>query len=205
MWAYVKDGAIKQTNILQTKLEINPGSYFPVKYANEWTKDEKEAYGVYEIESDTTNYKNPDYYQNTSSTLTFSGGVVKETWGTSTARKLGDTNWTQAEIDAGKAPSGADTDTVNLRGLTYEHKQRISTHAHALLESSDWYASRKAEAGTAIPSAIATYRAAVRTKAGQMETLIGNADTVAKLEALYVYNTDNPPTRPLGEWPDPVE
>ena len=38
-----------------------------------------------------------------------------------------------------------------------------------------------------------------------METLIGNADTVAKLEALYVYNTDNPPTRPLGEWPDPVE
>ena len=28
MWAYIKDGAIKQTNILQTKLEINPGSYF---------------------------------------------------------------------------------------------------------------------------------------------------------------------------------
>jgi len=205
MWAYVKDGAIKQTNILQTKLEINPGSYFPVKYANEWTKDQKEAYGVYEVVSDTTNYKNPDYYQNTSSTLTFSGGVVKETWGTATAKKLTDTNWTQAEIDAGRAPSGADTDTVNLRGLTYEHKKRVSTQAHALLESSDWYASRKAEAGTAIPTAIGNYRAAVRTKAADMHTKIDAADTVDKLAALYVYNTDDPSTRPLGEWPDPVE
>ena len=43
MWAYVKDGAIKQINVNQTRLEINPGSYFPVKYANEWTKEQKEA------------------------------------------------------------------------------------------------------------------------------------------------------------------
>ena len=205
MWAYVKDGAIKQTNILQTKLEINPGSYFPVKYANEWTKDQKEAYGVYEVVSDTTNYKNPDYYQNTSSTLTFSGGVVKETWGTATARKLGDTNWTQAEIDAGKAPSGADTNTVAAVGLTNQHKNEISYTAHGLLSPTDWYASRKAEAGTAIPTAIGNYRAAVRTKAADMHTKIDAADTVDKLAALYVYNTDDPSTRPLGEWPDPVE
>ena len=39
MWAYIKDGAIKQVNSVQTRLEINPGSYFPAKYANEWTKD----------------------------------------------------------------------------------------------------------------------------------------------------------------------
>jgi hypothetical protein len=34
-----------------------------------------------------------------------------------------------------------------------------------------------------------------------METLIGNADTVDKLAALYVYSGD-PLTRPLGEWPN---
>ena len=74
-----------------------------------------------------------------------------------------------------------------------------------MLSPTDWYASRKAEAGTAIPSDVGTYRAAVRTKAADMHTKIDAADTVDKLAALYVYNTDNPPTRPLGEWPDPVE
>ena len=146
MWAYIKDGAIKQTNTVQTRLEINPGSYFPAKYANEWTKEQKEAYGVYEVVVDKTNYKDENYYINTDSTYTFSGGVVKETWGTATARKLGDTNWTQEEIDAGK----------------------------------------------------------VRTKAADMHTKIDAADTVEKLAALYVY-TGDPLTRPLGEWPDPVE
>ena len=142
-------------------------------------------------------------HANISSTLTFSGGVVKETWGTATAKKLTDTNWTQEEIDAGKAPSGADTDTVNLRGLTYVHKKRVSTQAHALLESSDWYASRKAEAGTAIPTAVGNYRAAVRTKSADMHTKIDAADTTAKLMALYVRNDSG--ERPLGDWPDPVE
>ena len=196
MWAYIKDGAIKQTNTVQTRLEINPGSYFPAKYANEWTKEQKEAYGVYEVVVDKTNYKDENYYTNTISTITFSGGVVKETWGTAVARKLGDTNWTQEEIDAGKAPSGADTNTVAKVGLTNQHKNEISYTAHGLLSPTDWYASRKAEAGT--------YRAAVRTKAADMHTKIDAADTVDKLAALYVY-TGDPLTRPLGEWPDPVE
>ena len=90
-------------------------------------------------------------------------------------------------------------------GLTNQHKNVISYTAHGLLSPTDWYASRKAEAGTAIPSAVGTYRAAVRTKAADMHTKIDAADTVDKLAALYVYNTDNPPVRPLGEWPDPVE
>ena len=79
MWAYVKDGAIKQTNTVQTRLEINPGSYFPVKYANEWTKEQKEAYGVYEVVEDTTNWKDPDYYINATETITFSFCAVKLT------------------------------------------------------------------------------------------------------------------------------
>ena len=42
------------------------------------------------------------------------------------------------------------------------------------------------------------------TKENDMKTLIGNAADVDALAALYVYNDDNPRTRPLGEWPDPV-
>ena len=207
MWAYVKDGAIKQTNSVQTRLETNPGSYFPAKYANEWTKEQKEAHGVYEIISDTTNYKDPDYYHNTASTITFSGGEVKETWGTATAKSLADVNYTQADEDNGLGTK----DKLYYRGLTYLHKQKVSTEARGLLADTDWYACRKADAGTAIPSDVATYRAAVRTKAADMHTKIDAADTTAKLIAIYEYvNTadEGDPVvmeRPLGEWPNPVE
>jgi hypothetical protein len=66
---------------------------------------------------------------------------------------------------------------------------------------------RKADAGTAIPSAIETHRAAVRTKCASMEASITNAADTAALETLYTYvNTadEGDPAvieRPLGELP----
>ena len=44
--------------------------------------------------------------------------------------------------------------------------------ARKYLAETDWYVTRKAEAGTAIPSDIATYRTAVRTTSGTMETKV---------------------------------
>ena len=62
---------------------------------------------------------------------------------------------------------------------------------------------RKADAGTAIPSAIETHRAAVRTKCASMEASITNAADTAALETLYTYTKqeDGSVTRPLGELP----
>ena len=203
MWAYVKDGVIKQVNDHQTRLQPNPGVYFSAKYADEWTKEQKEDYGVYEIVQDKTNYKDPEYYNNGADTISFGSGKVTRVWATATAKSLTDTKWTQKEIDDGEAPTGADTNTIKTRGLTYLHKQQIKSQAAELLQDSDWYVIRKADAGTAVPSSITNFRAAVRTKAGEMETAIGNADTVDKLAALYVYTEqeDKSFTRPLGEWP----
>ena len=53
-----------------------------------------------------------------------------------------------------------------------------------------------------VPSAVTTYKAAVRTAANSMCTQMDNAANVDALAALYVYNSEDPPTRPLGEWPD---
>ena len=47
---------------------------------------------------------------------------------------------------------------------------------------------RAAEGGTAVPSDIATRRAAVRTKSNAMCTAIDGAADVDALAALYVYN-----------------
>ena len=35
-----------------------------------------------------------------------------------------------------------------------------------------------------------------------MCTAIDNASDVDAIAALYVYNSDDPPVRPLGEWPE---
>ena len=202
MWAYVKDGSIVQVNTSQTRLVIR-GMEFPAKYANEWTVQQKKDYGVYEVVEDNTNLKDDAYYINGASTFTFASDTVTLTYATATAKKLTDTNWTQAQIDAGEAPAGADTDTVAINGLKTTHKSTINTQAHSLLSNTDWYASRKSEAGTAIPSAVATYRAAVRTAADSMKTKIDAVSDVDALAALYAYSGD-PLTRPLGEWPEPV-
>ena len=71
-----------------------------------------------------------------------------------------------------------------------------------MLSTYDWYTLRATDGGTAVPSSVSTYRTAVRTKANQMTTAIDNAADVDALAALYVYNSDDPPTRPLGEFPD---
>ena len=202
MWAYVKDGVVEQVHQHQTRLRTNPGVYFQAKYADEWSKDQKEAAGIYVVEEDTTNFKDEKYYLNGAETIAFGSGKVTRVWASATAKSLPDVKWTQTEIDADKAPDGADTDTLKYRGLTYLHKEVISKQAHGLLSPTDWYASRKAEASTAIPTAVANFRAAVRTKAADMHTKIDAANTTAKLMAIYVRNDSG--VRPLGDWPDSV-
>jgi hypothetical protein len=56
--------------------------------------------------------------------------------------------------------------------------------ANNLLKSTDWYVTRKAEVDTALPSNVATYRAAVRTVCGTRETEIAAVTTTEELEAL---------------------
>ena len=83
----------------------------------------------------------------------------------------------------------------------------IKQQAAGILQDTDWYIVRKADAGTAVPSSITTHRAAVRTKAAEMETAITNASNTPALETLYTYvNTadEGDPVvmeRPLGELP----
>ena len=58
--------------------------------------------------------------------------------------------------------------TVKSRGLKSEKKTEINGTANGLLQETDWMVIREADGGTAMPSNIKTYRAAVRTKANQV-------------------------------------
>ena len=57
----------------------------------------------------------------------------------------------------------------------------------------DWYVTRKSEKGTAIPSAITTYRDAVRTACDTRETEIDNCANITELVTLFGYKEDGTP------------
>ena len=61
---------------------------------------------------------------------------------------------------------------------------QVNSHAAGILAQSDWMSIRAADGGTAVPSAWATYRTAVRTTANAKETEI---DALADIAAIKLY------------------
>jgi len=202
MWAIVTDGSITKIINNPKGLVIGDTQYSKNIFSFRWSNEEREAIGLYEVVFDNTNRKDEAYYTNTNQTFAFADGAVTASYGSATALALADTLFTaQDEVD-GKGTEGE----VAYKGLKSQHKEIIKKQASGLLTNYDWYVVRKADAGTAIPSAVTTYRAAVRTKSGEMETLIDNAANVDALAALYEYTEqeDGSQTRPLGEFPEAV-
>ena len=203
MWALIESNSISKIYTHPTSLLLN-GLRHPANIFNLWSEAELKAIGIYPVTTDTTNRKSSEWYTNTIITYTFDSDneIVTGTYGTATTRKLDDTLWTQADSDLGQLPEGTSVGDSKGTGLKTIKKNIINDRAGSLLQKYDWYTLRAASGGTAIPSAVTTYQAAVRTKANEMQTLIDNAANVDTLAALYVYNSDSPPTRPLGEFPD---
>ena len=59
---------------------------------------------------------------------------------------------------------------------------QVNSHAAGILAQSDWMSIRAADGGTAVPSAWATYRTAVRTTANAKETEIAALADVAAVK-----------------------
>jgi len=202
MYALVESGSI-------TKIFTNPKGFtlnenkYPQDIFYKWTKDEKEAIGIYEVETDSTNYKDEKWYINTNESFAFGSGKVIRSWGTATAKAHADTLWTSQDKTDGNIPEGKDVGDVAVEGLKTVLIRTLKAQAAGELQRTDWYVVRKADAGTAIPSAIETHRAAVRTKCASMEASITNAADTPALETLYTYTEqeDGSVTRPLGELP----
>ena len=199
MWALVEDNAITKIINNPKAMVIGDVRHSRNIFSFRWTNEEREAIGLYEIVFDSSNKKDDKWYLNTNQTFDFADDTVTASYGSATPREHADTLWTaQDEID-GKGTEGE----VATRGLKYNLIQTVKQQASAILQDTDWYVVRKADAGTEVPSAITTYRASVRTKADEMETAITNASNTPALETLYKYTEqeDGSVTRPLGELP----
>ena len=201
MYALITDGSIAK--YLNGNKGITIGDIqYPRSIFSLWTASEKAAIGIYEIIWDDSNKKDEAYYINTNQTYTYDAdaGTVTAAYGDATAKAHANANATDED--------GADLDpVVVIPGLKTNFIKIIKQQVAGILQDTDWYILRKADANTDVPSAITTFRAAVRTKGAAMETLITNASDTPAIETLYTYvNTadEGDPEvieRPLGEFP----
>ena len=198
MFALVESGSITKYFSGNRGITIGDNQY-PKEIFTLWSKSEREAIGIYEVEMDTSKRKDEKWYINTNITYSFGSGKVTGAYGDATAKAHADTLYTAQDETDGLGTEGE----VKSRGLKYNLIQNIKNQAAGILQDTDWYIIRKADASTAVPSAITTHRAAVRTKAASMETAITNASDTPALETLYTYTEqeDGSITRPLGELP----
>ena len=200
MYALVESGFI-------TKIFSNPKGFilndiqYPQDIFYKWTKDEKEAIGIYEIITDSSNFKDEAYYNNTNEEYTFTDNQVVRSWGTATPKRLEDEN---AVDENGDPILDDDGKQIINYGLKTEKKRIIKDQASGLLAPTDWYVVKATEvADYNVPENITIFRADVRSKSNEMETQIDACTNVDELKALYEYTEqeDGTITRPLAEFP----
>ena len=202
MWALVESDNVTQVFTRPKGMTIGEVNY-PANIFMLWSASELEAMGIYEVVIDNTNLKDKEYYINTNQSFDFEDGVVTASYGTATAKPIDDILFTAQDETDGLGTEGE----IKQYGLKPQHKAVINSQAGGTLQSTDWMVVRAAEGGTAVPSDIATWRAAVRTKSNDMCAMIDGVADVDALAALYTYTntgTEESPVmeRPLGEFPE---
>ena len=165
------------------------GNYkHPYNWATAWSDEDKEQWGVTWQDDPDTSYDDRFY------------------WAKDVPRSLTDINAVDEDGDAVIDPTtGEQMVTLGLKSIWVA---KTKTTANGLLASSDWYVTRKSESDVAIPSAISTYRSAVRTASGTIETAINGCADLDAFKALFVVPTDSDgnPTgnAPIYDFPDEV-
>jgi hypothetical protein len=190
MYALVIDKEIVKVFSNPEPFEHN-GNKYSSQIFTLWSQEEKQAIGIYEIETDSTNLKDESYYNNTNEIFEFKKGKAIRKWGTATPKQLEDV---------------INEDATITKGLKSQKISISKQQTAGLLSSSDWYVTRKSDTGTAIPQEIQDFRTEVREVSNQQETQINACTTVEQLKALYEYvntGTEQSPiyTRQLIEFP----
>jgi hypothetical protein len=197
MYALIQNNEIVKVFANPQGFTLN-GNQYSSQIFQVWSNEEKNAIGIYEIETDSSNLKDESYYINTNEIFEFKNGKAIRKWGTATPKQLEDVNAT----DEDNEPVLQDGKQVVIKGLKSQKISVIKQQASGLLSPTDWYVVKASEVeGYAIPTSISTFRTAVRTKSNEMEAMIIACTTVEQLKTLYEYTGETNPTRPIGEFP----
>ena len=192
MWALVKaNQVIKIFNGAQA-FEHNDIKH-PANIFSSWSAEEKAAIGLYPVQTDNSNYKDPTFYKNRSESFQFdaTNKVVKKVWKTAEDHEMEDKT----------------VDGVTVEGLKTKKVNEVNNQAYTILKDTDWMVIKASEVSDySLPDNVSKFRTAVRTKSNDMVTRIKATKDVRVLETLYTYTntgTKEKPvmTRPLGEFP----
>ena len=169
----------------------NNGTQYPAVWSR-YTADEKAALGL-TWEDEVASHDNRFYWGRNSD-----GDLIP--------RSLTDVN----EVDEdGKAVNDINGNQLVTLGLKSVAIAQTKTQAAGLLAVHDWQVIKATEVDSySVPSAVTTYRAAVRTASNNIGTAITNASNLAAFIALYdtPVDSDGKPTgnAPINDWPDAI-
>jgi hypothetical protein len=192
MWALVKANQVIKILNGNQGFEHNDIKH-PANIFKNWSDKEKEAIGLYPVQNDDSNFKNPLFYKNRGESFQFDATkkVVKKVWKTAEEHEMEDkTN------EHGFVVEGLKTKKIN----------EVNQQAFDILKSTDWMVIKASEVSDYSPDNVSKFRTAVRAKSNDMVTRIKATKDVRILETLYLYTntgTESKPvmTRPLGEFP----
>jgi len=157
--AFKLDGKPLAVDVPFTVGDIN----YPANWLRLASADEKAALKITEVADDPV-YDNRFYNADGS------------------AKALDDVDAKDQEGNLVKDENGNQVVTLGVKSVL---KSQEKATAGSLLAKYDWYVVRKYEASKAIPTAIKTYRTAVRTACATRETEIDNCADTAALVTLY--------------------
>jgi hypothetical protein len=191
MWAYIKDNKIEQIYQRPKSLVIGEVRY-PSNMFTKYTDVEKAAIGIYPVEDSGT--KGDDRFEYTSSpTYTWSASDKKVTISyTITEKSLVDT---EAKDESGNNILDEKGNKTYNYGLKTQAKNKAKIQANGYIKQFNWLVERSIyDSSKAIPDAVKTYVAAIKTDCAEIETAIDNASDMAAFKALYEntynYNSD---------------
>ena len=188
MWAYIKDNKIEEIIVRPKDMVIDDVRHSR-RIFTAWTWNELNAIGIYTVEAGT---KGDDRFEITSSpTYTYSSSNKKVTTAyTTTDRALDDS---EAKDSDGKNILDINGNKLINYGLKTLAKNQCKITANNYIARFNWLVERSVyDSSKAIPDAVKTYVAAIRTDCGEIETAITNASDMTAFKALYTdeFNSD---------------
>jgi hypothetical protein len=157
---------------LDTPFTID-GTSYPANWLRLTSLAEKQAVGITEVADVITTYDDRFYWGVDSPKLLNDREESDEDGNPMYVKVLGVVDGKPAMVDS--------TERLVTKGLKSNWTAQVKDTANKLLAQTDWMIIRKAERDVAIPTATATYRAAVITECSRLVTAI---DACADVEAL---------------------
>ena len=216
-WALVESGNVTTIYTRPKAITLN-GIQHPRNIFTVWSAAELKDIGIYSYNEVNASVDSRFYTQGSSTVVVDDAAGTVTTTYTHNEKALEDTTEkvvTQEAVDEVPAvlhangaiqtasiPAVEEESYLNIisTGLKSQKKVLVKTTAASLLSGSDWLVIRAAEGGTAVPAAVATYRAAVRTTSGSMETAIDDAADMDAFIALHTNTADD--VGVLNDWPE---